>query len=94
MPTSFNGGNNVVNFADAFQGEDLNVKNLIFEKEDENNEIEGEDGVIEDEEQIELRAVISNNLPFAIVISRRQGSKEINNNTRRYDLRRLVRGIK
>ena len=72
----------------------MGVKNLIFKREDRNDEIKDQDGVIKDEEQIKLRAVISDNLLFTIVISRRQGSKEINNNTRRYDLRRLVRGIR
>ncbi len=84
----------IVNFADAFQGKDLDVENLVFEGEDGNNKIENKDGVIKDEEQAELRAVISNNLSFTIVIPRRQGSKEIDNNTRRYNLRRLVRGIR
>ncbi len=84
----------IVNFADAFQGEDLDVKNLAFEEEDRNDEVEGEDRVIKDKEQIELRVVISNNLPFTIVISRRQGSKRIDNSARKYDLRRLVRGIR
>ncbi len=44
------GGDNVINFADAFQGEDLGVENLIFEGEDGNDKIEGQDGVIKDEE--------------------------------------------
>ena len=41
--------NNIVNFADAFQGEDLDVKNLTFEKKDKNNKIKGEDKTIKDE---------------------------------------------
>ena len=90
-PASFGGENDIVNFANAFQGEDLNVENLVFEKEDKNNKIKDEDGAIKDEEQAELRAAISNNLPFTIVIPRRQGSKKTNNNTRKYDLKRLAR---
>ena len=93
-PAPSGGGDNIVNFADAFQGEDLGVKNLTFEGEDGNDEVEGEDGVIEDEEQIKLRVVISNNLSFTVVISRRQGSKKTNNNTRRYNLKRLVKKIR
>jgi len=54
----------------------LGVRNLVFEGEDGNDEVEGENRVIKDEEQIELRAVIFDNLPFTIVISRRQGSKQ------------------
>jgi len=86
----FSGGGDgdVVNFADAFQGEDLGFENLAFEGEDGNDEVEGEDGAIEDEEQAELRAAIPDDLPFAIVIPRRQGSKGAHNNARRYDLRR------
>ncbi len=48
-PTSSNNRDNIVNFANAFQGEDLDVENLIFEREDGNNKIKGEDGVIKDE---------------------------------------------
>jgi len=55
----------------------LGVKNLIFEGEDGNNKIKGEDEVIKDEEQIKLRAAIPDNLPFIVVIPRRQGSKQI-----------------
>ncbi len=55
----------------------MGVENLVFEGEDGNDEVEGEDGVIEDEEQVELRVVIFDDLPFTIVISRRQGSKQI-----------------
>ncbi len=48
---SFGGGDGgIVNFADVFQEKDLGVKNLAFEGEDGNDEVEGEDGVIEDEE--------------------------------------------
>jgi len=68
---SNDGDSDIVNFADAFQEEDLNIKNLIFEREDRNNKIKDEDRVIKNEEQIELQAVISNTLPFTIVISRR-----------------------
>jgi len=70
-PVFFGGGDDIVNFADAFQGEDLGVENLVFKGEDRNDEVENEDGVIEDEEQVKLRAVISNNLPFVVVIPRR-----------------------
>ncbi len=50
-PAPFSGEDgDVVNFADAFQEEDLGVKNLIFEKKNKNDKIEGEDRVIEDEE--------------------------------------------
>ncbi len=45
-----NGGDDIVNFADAFQREDLGVKNLIFEGEDKNDKVENEDGAIKDEE--------------------------------------------
>ncbi len=72
----FGDGDDVVNFADAFQGEDLSVEDLVFEGEDGNDKIENEDGVIKNEEQAELRVIIFNNLLFIIVISRRQGSKE------------------
>jgi len=48
--SSDNRDSDIVNFANTFQGEDLDVKNLAFEKEDRNNKIEDEDGVIEDEE--------------------------------------------
>ena len=61
----------VVNFADAFQGEDLSVENLAFEGEDGNDEVEGEDKAIKDEKQAELRAAIPNDLSFTIVIPRR-----------------------
>ncbi len=88
------GDGDVVNFADAFQGEDLGVENLAFEGEDGNDEIEGEDGAIEDKEQAELRAAIPDNLPFTIAIPRRQGSKGAHNSARRYDLRRLARGTR
>jgi len=46
----FDGEDNVVNFADVFQEEDLGVKNLVFEGENENNEVKGENEVIKDEE--------------------------------------------
>ncbi len=49
-PAPSDGGDDIVNFANAFQGEDLSVENLTFEGEGENDKIEGEDGVIEDEE--------------------------------------------
>src|SRR6266536_3039262 len=44
-PASFNNRDNIVNFADAFQEKDLDVKNLIFEGEDKNNKIKDEDRV-------------------------------------------------
>jgi len=47
-PTPFGDGDDIVNFADAFQGEDLGVENLAFEGEDGNDEVEGEDRTIED----------------------------------------------
>ena len=47
---SSDGGDDVVNFADAFQKEDLGVENLIFKGEDENDEIEDKDRVIKDKE--------------------------------------------
>ncbi len=72
----------------------MGVKNLIFEGENRNNKVENENKIIKDKEQAELRAVISDNLPFIIVISRRQGSKGVDNNMRKYNLRRLVREIK
>jgi len=90
-PAPFNNEDDVVNFADAFQEEDLGVENLTFEEEDGNDEVEGEDGAIKDEEQAELRAVIPDNLPLAVVIPRRQGSKEADNGARRYNLRRSAR---
>src|SRR6266498_415793 len=72
-PALFNDGDNdIVNFADAFQGEDLGVKNLAFEREDRNNKVKDENKIIKNKKQTELRAAISNNLPFTIVISRRQ----------------------
>ncbi len=49
-PASSDGGDDVVNFADVFQGEDLGVENLVFEGEDGNDEVEDKNGVIEDEE--------------------------------------------
>ncbi len=93
-PAPFDDRDNIVNFADVFQGEDLGVKNLAFEREDGNNKIKSEDGVIKDEEQIKLRATISNNLPFTIIIPRQQEIKETNNNIKRYNLRRSARGIR
>ncbi len=72
----------------------MGVKNLTFEEEDGNNKIKDENEVIEDKEQVELRAVIFNNLPFTIVIPRRQESKKADNNARKYNLRRSVKGIK
>ncbi len=47
---SSGGGDNVVNFVDAFQEEDLGVKNLVFEREDGNDKVEDEDRVIKDKE--------------------------------------------
>ncbi len=47
---SDNKDNEIVNFADAFQREDLSVKNLVFEGEDKNNKVEGEDRIIKNEE--------------------------------------------
>ena len=91
---SSDGGDDVVNFADIFQGEDLSVKNLIFEGEGGNNKVEDEDRVIKNEEQTELRTTIPNNLPFTIVIPRRQRSKKIDNNTRKYNLKRSIKGIR
>jgi len=71
-PALFNSGkNDIVNFADTFQKEDLGVKNLIFEKENKNDKVEDEDRVIKDKKKTELRVVIFNNLLFTIVISRR-----------------------
>ena len=49
-PAPSDDGDNIVNFADAFQGEDLSVENLVFEGEDGNNKIEGEDRIIKNEE--------------------------------------------
>ena len=72
----------------------MGVKNLAFEGEDKNDKIEGEDRAIKNEDQIELRVVTSNNLPFTVVIPRRQGSKEADNNTRRYNLRKLTKKIR
>ena len=63
----------------------MRVKNLIFEGENKNNKVENKNRVIKDKEQAKLRVIISNNLPFAIVISRRQGSKKADNNIRRYN---------
>jgi len=48
-PASSNNKNNIVNFADAFQEEDLNIKNLIFEEENKNNKIKDENKIIKDE---------------------------------------------
>jgi len=75
-PVPSNNRDNIVNFADAFQKQDLDVKNLAFEGENKNNKIKSEDGAIKDEKQTELRAAIPNNLPFTIIIPRRQGSKQ------------------
>jgi len=72
----------------------LGVENLAFEEEDRNDKVKDEDRVIKNEKQAELRVVIFNNLPFTIIISRRQKSKKTNNNTRKYNLKRLVRGTK
>jgi len=92
---SFSGeDSDVVNFADAFQEKDLDVKNLIFEGEDRNNKIKSENKVIKDKKQTKLRAAIPNNLSFTIAISRRQGSKGAHNNTKKYDLRRLAKKTK
>jgi len=49
MFAPFGGGDDVVNFADAFQEKDLGVKNLVFEEKDENNEIENENKIIKNE---------------------------------------------
>jgi len=49
----------------------LGVKNLVFKEEDGNNKVEDEDKIIKDEEQVELRIIISDNLLFTVVISRR-----------------------
>ncbi len=92
--TSSNDRNNIINFANTFQRKDLNVKNLTFEEEDKNNKIKNENGTIKDEEQTELRTIISNNLPFTIVIPRQQGSKEADNGVRKYNLKRSVRGTR
>jgi len=47
VPAPFNNKDgDIVNFANAFQEKDLGVKNLAFEREDENDEIESEDKVI------------------------------------------------
>ncbi len=91
---SGNKDNDIVNFADAFQRENLDIKNLAFEEEDKNDEVEGEDRTIKDEKQAELRTTIPNDLPFAVVIPRRQGSKKTNNSARRYNLRRSARGTR
>ncbi len=45
-----NKDSDIVNFANAFQKKDLCVKNLTFEGEDRNDEVEDEDRVIEDKE--------------------------------------------
>ncbi len=93
-PAPSSNKNNIANFADVFQKEDLSVENLTFERENKNNKIKDENGVIKNEEQTKLRIIIPNNLPFTIVISQRQGNKKINNNTKRYDLRRSTRKTK
>ena len=49
----------------------MGVKNLAFEGEDENDEVEDENRIIKDEEQAELWVVIFDNLPFTVVIPRR-----------------------
>ena len=49
-PTSSDNENDVVNFADAFQKEDLDIKNLIFKEENRNDKIKNEDRIIKDEE--------------------------------------------
>jgi len=48
-PAPSDNRNNIVNFADAFQGENLDVKNLTFKKKGGNDEIKDEDRVIKDE---------------------------------------------
>ncbi len=48
-PTFFDDRDNIVNFADAFQEEDLNVKNLTFKKEGKNDKIKNENKIIKDE---------------------------------------------
>ncbi len=48
-PAFSDNGDDIINFADAFQGKDLGVENLAFEGEDGNNKIEGEDRAIKDE---------------------------------------------
>ncbi len=72
----------------------MGVENLVFEGEDRNDKVEDENEVIKDKEQVELRVVISDDLPFIVVISRRQRSKEADNNTRRYNLKRSAKGIR
>ena len=69
---SNNEDDDIINFADVFQGKDLGVKNLTFEGEDENNEVKDEDGAIKEKKQVELRAAISDKLPFTVIIPRRQ----------------------
>ena len=49
----------------------MGVKNLTFKEEDGNDKVEGENRAIKNKEQVELRAVISDNFPFTIIISRR-----------------------
>ncbi len=46
----FDDRDDIVNFVNIFQGEDLDVKNLIFEEEGGNNKIKDEDRVIKDKE--------------------------------------------
>jgi len=72
----------------------LSVENLIFEGEGGNDEVKDENRVIKDEEQTKLRIIISNNLPFTIVIPRRQRNKETDNNAKKYNLRGLARGTR
>jgi len=93
-PTPSISGDNIANFINAFQKEDLGVENLAFKKKDENNKIKNENKAIKNEEQIELRVIIFNNLLVTIVISRRQGSKKINNNTKKYNLKKSIKEIR
>ena len=93
-PAFSDNGDDIINFADAFQGKDLGVENLAFEEEDRNDKVKDEDRVIKNEKQAELRVVIFNNLPFTIIISRRQRSKEADNSAKKYNLTRLIREIR
>jgi len=88
---SNNRNSNIVNFADAFQKEDLNIKNLAFEEENRNNKIKNKNRAIKDKKQTKLQKTIPDNLPFTIVIPQRQRSKGVNNNTRRYNLRKSIK---
>ena len=91
---SDNRDSDIVNFANTFQGEDLDVKNLAFEGKNRNDEVEGEDKTIKNKKQAELRAAISDNLSFTVVIPRRQENKRVDNNTRRYNLKKSIKEIR